>query len=52
MLLLGLHFVMELLISLTAGEADTFWSSSSVTLDFLLWNLCISVDMNPLSTKS
>lgn len=40
------------LISLTAGEADMFWSSSLVILDFLLQYLSIHMDMNPLSTMS
>lgn len=49
---LGCLLLCNYLISLTAGEADMFWSSSSVILDFLLQYLSIHMDMNHLSTKS
>lgn len=49
---LGCPLLCNSLISLTAGEADMFWSSSSAILDFLLQYLSIHMDMNCLSTKS
>lgn len=54
---LGCTLLWNYLISLTASEANMFWSSSSVILVkdtsyFLLWYLSIHMDMNPLSTKS